>query len=143
MIEIIYFLVLLGMGYFIGSLVEKQHYECIKERESAFLNLPAVTSKNLIEDNMIIEDAKLVYGSVVISQDYFKLILSGLRNIIGGEVSPYETMLDRGRREAILRLKEKAYGADIILNLRIETCQIGFSGSAEVLAYGTAVYYRK
>jgi uncharacterized protein YbjQ (UPF0145 family) len=91
-----------------------------------------------------------VQGSAVISIDYFKRILAGLRNIVGGEVKSYETLVDRARREATLRMKEMAWDADIILNLRIETSAIGNSannrkaiGSIEAIAYGTAITYKK
>ena len=89
-------------------------------------------------------------GSAVISIDYFKRILAGLRNIVGGEVKSYETLVDRARREATLRMKEMAWDADIILNLRIEISAIGNSannrkaiGSIEAIAYGTAITYKK
>lgn len=140
--ELIFFIVLIGVGYFVGTQVEKQHYKSIEQREAKFLYLPTVSSENLLEEKAISE-ARLVYGNAVISTDYFKLILAGLRNLLGGEISAFETLLDRARREAILRLKEKAQGADIILNLRLETCRISQAGSTEVLAYGTAVYYKK
>ena len=92
----------------------------------------------------------LVSGSVVISIDYFKRFLSSLQFLIGGNVTAYESLLDRGRREAILRMKMQMPEADIILASRIETSTIGGSanaknslGSIEVLAYGTAVRYVK
>jgi len=87
----------------------------------------------------------LVDGSVVISVDYFKQFVAGLRNFVGGRVTPYEILLDRARREAILRMKEeaKASGADVILNVKYEMCSIykgrrNSIGSVEALAYGTA-----
>lgn len=140
--DLIYLIILIGVGYFIGTQVEKKHYKSIEEREAKLLYLPVVSSENLLGEK-VVNEASLVYGNAVISTDYFKLILAGLRNLVGGEVSAFETLLDRARREAILRLKEKANGADIILNLRVETCQISQAGSVEVLAYGTAVYYKK
>ena len=90
----------------------------------------------------------LVSGSVVISVDYFKRILAGLRNIFGGNVQSYETLVDRARREAVLRMKESCPDADYVLNLRLETSSIFKGkrkqvGSVEVLAYGTAVYFQK
>jgi len=68
-----------------------------------------------------------------------------LINIFGGRVSSYESLLDRGRREAILRMKESAKGASEIVNVRIETSSISKNdnrgiGSIEVYAYGTAIY---
>jgi len=148
--ELIILIVLIALGYFAGSMAESKHYKSIKERERSFLKLPAVTIKNALDKNANIERAHLVSGSVVISLDYFKRILAGLRNIFGGEISSYETLVDRARREAILRMKERSKGASIILNVRIETSYIGQSanqrktvGSIEAIAYGTAVTLRK
>ena len=87
-------------------------------------------------------------GSVVVSIDYFKRIWAALRTILGGRVRAYETVLDRGRREAILRMKEEAarFGAQAVVNVRIETSQLSNVndknkgiGACEILAYGTAV----
>ena len=82
---------------------------------------------------------------MVISVDYFKRLLASLRNFFGGSIQAYETLLDRARREAILRMKENCKNADEIINLRIETSSISKGkrntiGSVEVLAYGTALY---
>ncbi|MEK6714678.1 MAG: heavy metal-binding domain-containing protein [Candidatus Omnitrophota bacterium] len=140
--ELIYLIILIALGYFVGTRVERRHYRLIEERERNLLHLPAVCGKDFLEDRAISE-SRLVYGSVVVSTDYFKLILAGLRNLLGGEISAYESILDRGRRESVLRMKEKAVGADIILNLRIETSRITEMGSMEVFAYGTAVYYNR
>ena len=99
------------------------------------------------EAGRIVAEAQVLVGSVVISHDYFKRFLSRLRKIFGGRIRSYETLLDRGRREAVLRLKEQAAGADIVLNLRIATSLIASTrgkqglGAVEVIAYGTAVRY--
>ena len=50
----------------------------------------------------------MVTGNVVISVDYFKTVVAGLRNLVGGNVNTYETLLDRARREALLRLQQQA-----------------------------------
>ena len=140
--DLIYFCALIAVGYSVGTAIEKSHYREIRSRESGTLQLPVVCGEEY-EENREIAESRLVYGSVVISTDYFRLIVAGLRNLLGGEVSAYETLLDRGRREALLRMKGNAIGADIILNMRVETCQISRLGVVEVLAYGTAVYYKK
>lgn len=150
-INLITFVFLITLAYFVGTIVEKAHYQKITMREREYINLPAVTSKEIEDKDQIIM-AGLVCGSVVISLDYFKRILAGLRNIVGGRIKSYETLLDRGRREAILRMKETArfMGADMILNMRFETSGIGLVtrkkgsvGCFEVLAYGTAVKLKK
>jgi uncharacterized protein YbjQ (UPF0145 family) len=148
--NLIIFLILVALGYTAGSIAEKKHYKSIIEREQETLNLPAVTIKNAVGINEEVLESKLVMGSAVISIDYFKRILASLRNIFGGEVMSYETLVDRARREAILRMKYMASGSDIILNTRIETSSIGKSankrkgiGSVEAFAYGTAVTITK
>jgi uncharacterized protein YbjQ (UPF0145 family) len=148
--QLIIFVVLIALGYAAGTIAERKHYCSIEKREQDFLNLPAVTIKNAVHSDEEIEKSELVAGNAVISLDYFKRILAGLRNIFGGEVMSYETLVDRARREAVLRMKDMAGRADIILNLRIETSVIGQSansrrsiGSVEAIAYGTAVTLRK
>ena len=148
--QLIIVIVLIGLGYVVGSIAEKKHYRSIISREAQLLHIPTVSVKNMIEDGVDIIDARIVQGSVVISIDHFKRILASLRNIVGGKVTAYESLIDRARREAILRMKEKSPNADIILNTRIETSTIGRSansrksiGSIEAMAYGTAVSYRK
>ncbi|MFH1292866.1 MAG: heavy metal-binding domain-containing protein, partial [Pseudomonadota bacterium] len=67
------------------------------------------------------------------------------RNIFGGTVKSYETLIDRARREALLRMKEMAGGATVIVNVRIETSTIAKRannkgvGCLEAMAYGTAL----
>jgi|TARA_Y100000310_G_scaffold145643_1_gene144965 uncharacterized protein YbjQ (UPF0145 family) len=148
--QLIVVIVLIGLGYFIGSIAEKRHYRSIVSREAQLLHIPAVTVKNMIEQDVDIIDARMIQGSAVISIDHFKRLLASLRNIFGGKVAAYESLVDRARREAVLRMKEKAPNADIVLNMRIETSTIGRSansrrsiGSIEAIAYGTAVSYRK
>ncbi len=144
---LIYFILLIFIGYISGTIIEKKHYLNIEAREIKYSKLPVVSSKN-IEDESRILSAQMVIGSVVVSLDYFKRFLAGLRNVVGGRIHSYETLLDRSRREAILRMKENAsrMDADIILNMRFETSGIGQAankkgniGCFEVVAYGTAV----
>jgi uncharacterized protein YbjQ (UPF0145 family) len=138
---------LITLGYFAGRYAERKHYESIHQREAHFLRLPAVSTRQWDTDRPVAE-ARMVVGSVVISADYFKRLLASLRNIIGGRMRSYESLLDRARREAILRLKEQFPDADIIVNLRMETSTIGGTNkkggvsAVELVAYGTAIKYR-
>ncbi len=141
-INLMLFLVALGTGYFFGSRIEKKHYQEIEAREQALHHLPAVTGKNFLGDRPVAA-ANLVSANVVICTDYFKLVTTALRNILGGRVMACESLVDRARREAILRLKERSGGADIIINLRVVSSRIGEGYSVEALAYGTAVTYSK
>ncbi len=143
------FLIFLVLGYVFGKLAEGRHYRSIHAREEILVRLPTTSCKKPMKTSTPISHAELVHGHVVISIDYFKRLLAGLRNFFGGGVRSYETLLDRARREAVLRLKESCPTANEILNLRIETSSISKGGSGdrvgsvEVLAYGTAIYYEQ
>ncbi len=142
--NLIIFLVLLVTGYTFGTIIEKRHFRSIREREAALVHLPTIMLKKPIDETEI-KESRLVNGSVVISIDYFKKFVASLVNFFGGRVATYETLLDRARREAILRMKEDAEGASEIVNIRIETSSITKNaaqniGAVEVLAYGTAIY---
>ena len=148
MYDLIIFVVLLMLGYLFGNLAERRHYRSIRKRESELNRLPAIATRIPPTDG-VQRDSQLVAGSVVISVDFFRKFVAGLRNLIGGRVVSYEGMIDRARREAILRMKQEAdvLGADLVFNIKIQTASIsqnarGGIGSVEVLAYGTALIPR-
>lgn len=145
--EFLFILTLLIIGYSTGQFFEISHYKKIRSREKKLNHIPIITSRwqDVIEDD---EAGLLCEGLVVISSDYFKTFVSGIRSIFGGRLREYESLLDRGRREAILRMKEKAvrWGAEKIVNLRLEHSSVhgndingGYLPIVEVLAYATAV----
>ena len=145
MFDIYFFLALIATGFIVGQVLEKRHFRSIEERELALVNLVTTNSKRPVGELRSITNVRLVQGSTVVSVDYFKRILAALRNFFGGNVRAYETLVDRARREAILRLKESCPDASQIINLRIETSSIYKGngkqvGSVEVLAYATALY---
>lgn len=141
MIEIILFLVFMSCGFIFGQLAEKRHFKSIVEREKQSNSLPVIASRYPPEDTVYHQ--QLVSGSVVVASDYFKSFTAGLINIFGGVVTPFESLLDRGRREAILRMKAEAekLNAELVFNIKLETTRIatGRAGAIEVLAYGTAM----
>jgi uncharacterized protein YbjQ (UPF0145 family) len=135
---------LLLIGLFIGSWNERRHYRSIRQRESAFRGTPVSNLRGLPETGAILS-SRLVCGSVVISIDAFKQALAGLQSFFGGEVTAYETLIDRARREAMLRLYDQIGPPEMLANVRIETSAIGNGdkvSSVEVLAYATAVELR-
>ncbi len=145
--NLLFILSLLIIGYSTGKFFESAHYSKIRQREKRLQSIPVIASRwqDTIEGG---EVGHLFDGSVVISSDYFKSFVSNLRLIFGGRLREFEPLLDRARREAILRMKEKAvlWGAERIINLRIECSSVyGRSGGqqylpvVEVLAYGTGI----
>ena len=136
--------------YFTGSTIEKNHYKKIKAREVALYKSPCMSYGKAFARNPKVKNSYLVSASVVIGCDYFKSFLAGLRNLFGGNVSAYESVLDRGRREAILRMREYAQArrAHAIINAKIETVMLDPLGTKQnpkvcVTAYGTAIEYDK
>lgn len=139
-------LFLLGVTYVIGSTLERGHDEDINRREKASRSFPVLNVKQ-VPENWTVTESDLVTANVVISVDYFKRAVAGLKAIFGGRLTTYEPLLDRARREAVLRLKEEAHkrGFHAIINLRLATTTIGTMqgkqgiGGVELLAIGTAV----
>src|SRR3990172_1540400 len=149
MIELIIFVCLLLAGYVFGQMLEQSHYRSIRKRESLLRNIPLIASKKL-PDEFTPCTTSLVAGNVVISVDFFKKFVAGLRNLVGGRVTTYESLIDRARREALLRMREEAgkLGANYVFNVKMETSSISKGqrntiGSVEVLAYGTAIILAK
>jgi uncharacterized protein YbjQ (UPF0145 family) len=143
--DLIVFLTMLVLGYGFGRYAEKRHYKSILERENDLNRIPAIVLR-FPPPSTKPQKTELVMGSVVISNDYFKRIAASLRALVGGRVKSYETLLDRARREAVLRMKEQAdaMGANMVFNIKMETASISKGrknkvGSVEVLAYGTAI----
>lgn len=143
--ELIVFLILLALGYGFGQWAERNHYQSIYQREKELAGI-LVFAERLPPPDPEFKESSLVGGSVVISVDYFKRFLALLRSFIGGRVSSYESLLDRARREALLRMKMDAQekGFQSIFNVKFETASISKGngkniGSIEVFVYGTAL----
>jgi uncharacterized protein YbjQ (UPF0145 family) len=133
------------LAYFIGTAIERNHFKELIKKEKSLLHLPAVTVKNFLESRPV-DRVQLVAGNVVIASDYFKTVVGSLASIFGMRITVAESLIDRVRREAIVRMKQQAPDADIILNVRVATAKLGDRqqvASVEGYAYGTAVYYKK
>lgn len=136
--QIIIFLILFSIGFGFGRRVEQRHLKALEYAEQQLSHIR-------IDTNKFVECANhghLISSNVVISHDYFKFVLANIRNFLGGRLTSYETIVERARREAIIRLKQQAanIGASQIMGLRLSTTELGMQGGmVEVFAYGTAV----
>jgi uncharacterized protein YbjQ (UPF0145 family) len=144
-LDVILFAALFVVGYFAGRWNERRHYTSIRRREKELAGVLVFSNRFPPAAGGRI-DTRMVTGSVVISEDYFKGVLAGLYKLFGGRMRSYESLLDRARREAVLRMKAEArgLGAKLIINVKFQTFAIGgrTPGSVkgvEVLAYGTAL----
>lgn len=137
---------MLLLTFVTGNLIEHRHFKRIRKQELLFKDMLTTNFEN-IPYSWNASEARLVTSNVVISLDYFKRFVANLRKFFGGNIVTYEPLMDRARREAVLRLKEKARrrGYNAIINLRLETSQIANSltpkqtAGVEILAYGTAI----
>ena len=130
-----------------GTILERRHLNRLLLLESGSRDLLALTIEDLPPDCQV-ESSDLVMGNVVISQDYFKRFAASLKGIVGGNIGVFEPLLERARREALIRMKAeaRARGHDTIINVRIETSRMASAradgkGTAgvEIMALGTAI----
>lgn len=84
----------------------------------------------------------LVRGSTIQCKNIGHDFLSGLQNLVGGEMDSYTQMINEARDIATGRMvrEAEALSADAIIGLRYTTSSVA-QGAAEVLAYGTAVRF--
>ena len=135
------FFLLLLLGLVAGSIAANKHERSLSEREQALGEFLLTTIEHPTGSH-----GALVTGSTVIAFDFFRRIAIVLRKLIGGRFGMHERMMDRARREALLRMAESAkdQGAASVHNIRLINSNLGSSTSAmggcEVLAYGTAVW---
>ena len=145
-IQLLILLFMLGLGFSVGRLREARHLRSLARREEQFGGM-SVSNLKAVPDPGSVRNAVLVSGDAVIATDYFKSFAAALRNIVGGEVKTYQTLMGRARREARLRMLEQAAraGASEVWNVRYETSNIRSAGgrakavSVEAFAFGTAV----
>ena len=99
-----------------------------------------ITTTDTIPSKEIDQILGIARGSTVRARNIGRDIFAGLKNIVGGEISEYTRLQAVSREHAMQRMIEDAekLGADAIINVRLTTAMI-MQGTAEILAYGTAV----
>lgn len=142
------FLFLILLGLFVGGWNERRHFEKLKGREQQTSDIFVTQIKTY--PSAIPENAqpRMVIAEVVIAADYLKSFLAKLRNIFGGEVKSFFSLMDRARREALVRILEQAqqHGYNAVCNVRIQTADIGGNSTKRkaamvaIIASGTAYH---
>lgn len=99
-----------------------------------------VTMADTVPEREIVHVLGIARGSVVRARFFGRDFIAGLRNLVGGEVTEYTKLLSEAREQALGRLVAHAeqLGADAVVTFRFSTSTV-MEGSAEILAYGTAV----
>jgi len=100
------------------------------------------TTEN-IAGKEISETLGLVRGNTVRARNVGRDIFAGLKTLVGGEIGAYTDLMSSARDEALNRLIEQAegMGADAVVGVRFTTADV-LQGTAEILAFGTAVKLR-
>ena len=141
-------LFLLALGLFAGRYIERKHFRDIERRERQMSDMLVTQLKSFPAADLDTPVACLVVAEVVIATDYLKSFLASLRNIFGGEIKSYQSLLARARSEATLRIQEQArrQGYNAICNVRYETADVGGNSTmrkvamAAIIASGTAYH---
>lgn len=137
-IQIVIFAILFSVGFGFGRYNERKHLQYLDEQEQRLAYIRVNNSRF----NEFTFPGHMISSNVVISHDYFKYAIANVQNMLGGRLTSYESVVERARREAIVRLKLEAekMGADQIMGIRLSTTELGMQGGmVEVFAYGTAI----
>jgi len=131
---------LLVLGWGVGRIKIRNHRKWLDTQDKFLedIRLHNIKYKQSTESTA---ETFLVTGSLVLSIDVFRRLIATFIQIVGGEINNYSDLLDRGRRDALLRMKADArnVGAHDIYNIKIQSASIGANRGIEILAYGTAV----
>lgn len=145
-------LLLILLGLVAGKIAEQNHLRDLARREAGLREMLVTDVRGFDPAVDRSQTPTMVVAEAIISTDYLKSFLARLRNIFGGEVKSFLTLIQRARREALLRIMEQARdrGYNAICNARLETADIGLSTGAQaqrgatmsaIIASGTA--YRR
>ena len=117
----------LFVGWLAGHLSETKHERSLAAREEALKDVETTDLRNPPGFAGAEGPCSLVSGEAVVASDTFKTWVFGLKNIVGGESKTFTRLFDRARREALLRMKERAreLGCDAVCNERFDSADIG------------------
>lgn len=136
--KILIFVILFAVGWTFGRHAERKHLNELEAQEKRLAYIRIDNNRFKTSEH----PGQLVSSNVVISHDYFKYVIANIQNFFGGRLTSYESVVERARREAVVRLKLEAekMGATQIMGLRLSTTELGMQGGMiEVFAYGTAI----
>jgi len=100
-----------------------------------------VVTSNDIPGKQIVRVFGVARGSTVRCKPIGEDLMAALRNLVGGEITEYTSMIAEAREQAFDRMVNHAneMGANAVVAMRFSTAEV-VQGAAEILAYGTAVW---
>ncbi len=141
--------VMLGLGFFVGGATERAHFKRLDQREQLTRDIFVTQLKSFPGIGDSGPSPQAFFGEAIIASDYLKNFVGKLRKLFGGEMRSYQKLLERARREALLRIVEQAKeaGYNAVCNVRFQSADIGGNNTtaankaavmAPILAIGTA-----
>ncbi|MFA7578376.1 MAG: YbjQ family protein [Candidatus Muiribacteriota bacterium] len=99
-----------------------------------------LSNLEVIPGKKVVTHFGIVSGNTIRAKHLGRDIMSGLKNLVGGELTAYTELLTESRNEAIQRMiaEGEKLGANAIINIRFSTSSV-MQGAAELYVYGTAV----
>lgn len=144
-IAFVSFLIFMSLGFFFGRRAERRHFYNLQQRELDRRDVVTTQLKTFLAPAPGGKPPRLLVAETVVASDYLKSFLAKLRNIFGGEVRSFETLLERARREVTVQLQEQAAakGYNAICNVRLNTASVGGMSSkaaamAAIIGWATA-----
>lgn len=130
-----------------GRIIERLHYRSIDQREDRLGTECIKSGKSISVAPEAIRETRLVCGEAVVAAEFSRWVMGAFKGIFGGNIRSYESVIDRTRREALLRMYADAGNAVEVVNVRLEYTPISYgisskSSCVEAIAYGTAIYLR-
>ena len=144
------FTVLIALGLILGRRTEKRHFESLAKRERELKGFLVSDLKGFPGEVLPEKGSSMVFAEAVIATDYLKTFLAKIKKILGGELKSYESLMERARREAMVRMLQEAkfLRHNAVCNVRMDTADIG-AGSTQkgtamvvVMVSGTAYSVR-
>ena len=102
-----------------------------------------ITTTNAVEGRRVAEYIGVVHGCAVMGSNLFRDFFAGIRDVVGGRVASYETVLSDAKDAALADLMERArtLRADAVIGVSFDHDSIGGDSKTILMvsATGTAV----
>ena len=104
-----------------------------------------LTTTPNIQGREITQYFGIISGETIIGANLFKDFFAGIRDIVGGRASSYESVLREAKESALQEMSDQAarMGANAVIGIDLDFETVGANGSMlMVTAAGTAVRYQ-
>ncbi len=133
---------LLLLGYTAGRINDQAHTKKLLAQLADMDDILVTQLKTFPNVDSNGPTPQLVCGEVVIANDYLKMFLAGFKNLFGGEVTSFISLMARARNDVLVQLLVAArdLNCNAICNVRFMTADIssGTAPSVALIATGTA-----